>query len=40
MLALFKDEAEKAEFGVKDKTVKFMTKKIKEYVKELKIRNR
>lgn len=40
VLALFKDDAEKAEYGVTGKTVKYMTKKIKEYVKELKIRHK
>ncbi len=40
MLALFKDEEEKDLYGVKAKTVRYMVKKIKEYAKELRIRNR
>ena len=40
MLALFKDEEEKELYGVKAKTVRYMVKKIKEYAKELRIRNR
>lgn len=40
VLGIFKDEEEQKEFGVNKKTVKYMTKKIKEYVKELKIRHR
>jgi hypothetical protein len=38
--ALFKDEEERKDHGVTDKTVRYMVKKIKEYVKELRIRNR
>ena len=38
--ALFKDDAERAEYGVKDKTVRYMIKKIREYIKELKIKDR
>jgi hypothetical protein len=40
VLALFKDEEEKDLYGVKAKTVRYMVKKIKEYAKELRIRNR
>lgn len=40
MLALFKDDAERAEFGIKDNTVRYMIKKIREYVKKLKIKDR
>jgi len=40
VLALFKDEEEKELYGVKAKTVRYMVKKIKEYAKELRIRNR
>lgn len=38
--ALFKDDAERADYGVKDKTVRYMIKKIREYIKELKIKDR
>ena len=38
--ALFKDEEERKDNGVTDKTVRYMVKKIKEYAKELRIRNR
>jgi hypothetical protein len=37
--ALFKDEAERAQFGVTDKVIKFMTKHIKSYKKELRIKD-
>jgi len=37
--ALFKDEAERAAFGVNDKVIKFMTKDIKSYKKELRIKD-
>lgn len=40
MQALFKDDAERAEFGIKENTVRYMIKKIREYVRELKIKDR
>lgn len=40
VFALFKDDAEKAELGVKEKTVRYMIKKIREYIRELKIKDR
>ena len=38
--ALFKDDVERADFGVKDKTVRYMIKKIREYIRELQIKDR
>ncbi len=37
--ALFKDDADRAAFGIQDKTIKFMTKHIKSYKKELRIKD-
>ena len=37
---LFKDDVERADFGVKDKTVRYMIKKIREYIRELQIKDR
>ena len=37
--ALFKDDADRATFGIQDKTIKFMTKHIKSYKKELRIKD-
>ena len=38
--ALFKDDTERAEYGVNEKTVRYMIKKIREYIRELKIKDR
>lgn len=39
MYALFKDEKEQVEFGFDERVMKYMTKTIKKYRKDLKIKN-
>lgn len=39
MYALFKDDKEKTEFGFDERVMKYMTKTIKKYRKDLKIKN-
>jgi hypothetical protein len=40
VLEMFKDDADREEFGLKkDKTLRYMTRSIKSYIKELKIKD-